>query len=215
MAGDDWLPVMCIYDLHVITECSQGTAVTCAQVWSGWRWLTTCDVYECLTCDIECRQLEMIDYLWCVLMKAGYCYHLYTGLKWLEMIDYLWCVLMTYLWLQSAGRVLLSHVHRTEVAGDDWLPVMCINDLPVIIECRQGTATTCTQDWNGWRWLTTCYVYWWLTCDYRVQAGYCYHLYTGLKWLEMIDYLPPEMLRTRLEELCLQIKVRFCSSSSC
>ncbi|KAK7094211.1 hypothetical protein V1264_007863 [Littorina saxatilis] len=41
----------------------------------------------------------------------------------------------------------------------------------------------------------------------RVQAGYCYHLYTGLKWLEMMDYLPPEMLRTRLEELCLQIKL--------
>lgn len=41
----------------------------------------------------------------------------------------------------------------------------------------------------------------------RVQPGYCYHLYTGLKWHEMIDYLPPEMLRTRLEELCLQIKL--------
>ncbi|XP_076451266.1 ATP-dependent DNA/RNA helicase DHX36-like [Babylonia areolata] len=41
----------------------------------------------------------------------------------------------------------------------------------------------------------------------RVQDGYCFHLYTGLKWLEMIDYLPPEMLRTRLEELCLQIKL--------
>nr|KAG5698926.1 hypothetical protein BaRGS_024847 [Batillaria attramentaria] len=41
----------------------------------------------------------------------------------------------------------------------------------------------------------------------RVQPGECYHLYTGLKWMDMIDYLPPEMLRTRLEELCLQIKL--------
>ncbi|KAL8564469.1 hypothetical protein ACOMHN_017611 [Nucella lapillus] len=39
------------------------------------------------------------------------------------------------------------------------------------------------------------------------EEGYCYHLYTGLKWTEVMDYLPPEMLRTRLEELCLQIKL--------
>ncbi|PVD36953.1 hypothetical protein C0Q70_03946 [Pomacea canaliculata] len=41
----------------------------------------------------------------------------------------------------------------------------------------------------------------------RVQPGYCYHLYTELQWMEMADYIPPEILRTRLEELCLQIKL--------
>ncbi|XP_067658933.1 ATP-dependent DNA/RNA helicase DHX36-like [Haliotis asinina] len=41
----------------------------------------------------------------------------------------------------------------------------------------------------------------------RVQPGVCYHLYTGLKWTEVDDYLPPEILRTRLEELCLHIKL--------
>ena len=66
----------------------------------------------------------------------------------------------------------------------------------------------CCHLYTGPQVLTTCDLYGQLTCDYRVQPGYCYHLYTGLKWLEMIDYLPPEMLRTRLEELCLQIKVR-------
>ena len=46
----------------------------------------------------------------------GYCYHLYAGL---EVDDYLWCLLLTYLWLQSDARVLLSPVHRT--AGVDYL----------------------------------------------------------------------------------------------
>ncbi|XP_053390131.1 ATP-dependent DNA/RNA helicase DHX36-like, partial [Mercenaria mercenaria] len=40
----------------------------------------------------------------------------------------------------------------------------------------------------------------------RVQPGECYHLYTSLQESLMLDYLPPEILRTRLEELCLQIK---------
>ncbi|XP_041377673.1 ATP-dependent DNA/RNA helicase DHX36-like isoform X2 [Gigantopelta aegis] len=41
----------------------------------------------------------------------------------------------------------------------------------------------------------------------RVQAGKCYHLYTSLQWNGFQDYLLPEILRTRLEELCLQIKL--------
>ena len=41
----------------------------------------------------------------------------------------------------------------------------------------------------------------------RVQPGECYHLYTRLQETMLQNYLPPEILRTRLEELCLQIKV--------
>ncbi|RUS82845.1 hypothetical protein EGW08_009367, partial [Elysia chlorotica] len=41
----------------------------------------------------------------------------------------------------------------------------------------------------------------------RVQAGHCFHLYTKFCYDSRQDYLPPEMLRTRLEELCLQIKL--------
>ncbi|OPL33377.1 hypothetical protein AM593_04156, partial [Mytilus galloprovincialis] len=41
----------------------------------------------------------------------------------------------------------------------------------------------------------------------RVQAGHCFHLFTSLKETELRDYIPPEILRTRLEELCLQIKL--------
>ncbi|GFO08215.1 hypothetical protein PoB_003472000 [Plakobranchus ocellatus] len=41
----------------------------------------------------------------------------------------------------------------------------------------------------------------------RVQAGHCFHLYTEFRYSRCRDYLPPEMLRTRLEELCLQIKL--------
>ncbi|NXM57200.1 DHX36 helicase, partial [Illadopsis cleaveri] len=41
----------------------------------------------------------------------------------------------------------------------------------------------------------------------RVQPGYCYHLYNGLRASLLDDYQLPEILRTPLEELCLQIKI--------
>ncbi|NXU44204.1 DHX36 helicase, partial [Drymodes brunneopygia] len=41
----------------------------------------------------------------------------------------------------------------------------------------------------------------------RVQAGHCYHLYNGLRASLLDDYQLPEILRTPLEELCLQIKI--------
>ncbi|XP_048776518.2 ATP-dependent DNA/RNA helicase DHX36-like isoform X2 [Ostrea edulis] len=41
----------------------------------------------------------------------------------------------------------------------------------------------------------------------RVQAGHCFHLFTSLQYSEMKEYLAPEILRTRLEELCLMIKI--------
>ena len=54
-----------------------------------------------------------------------------------------------------------------------------------------------------------CYCMWNTPCVYfRVQPGECYHLYTKFHEAGFQDYQLPEMLRTRLEELCLQIKVR-------
>ncbi|NXH35152.1 DHX36 helicase, partial [Myiagra hebetior] len=41
----------------------------------------------------------------------------------------------------------------------------------------------------------------------RVQPGHCYHLYNGLRASFLDDYQLPEILRTPLEELCLQIKI--------
>ncbi|XP_030071962.1 ATP-dependent DNA/RNA helicase DHX36 [Microcaecilia unicolor] len=41
----------------------------------------------------------------------------------------------------------------------------------------------------------------------RVQPGYCYHLYNGLRNSLLDDYQLPEIVRTPLEELCLQIKI--------
>ncbi|XP_062832754.1 ATP-dependent DNA/RNA helicase DHX36 isoform X2 [Anolis carolinensis] len=41
----------------------------------------------------------------------------------------------------------------------------------------------------------------------RVQPGQCYHLYNGLRASLLEDYQLPEILRTPLEELCLQIKI--------
>lgn len=41
----------------------------------------------------------------------------------------------------------------------------------------------------------------------RVQPGYCFHLFTQPRAQSLDDYQLPEMLRTPLEELCLQIKV--------
>ncbi|KAM8954331.1 ATP-dependent DNA/RNA helicase DHX36 [Pelodytes ibericus] len=41
----------------------------------------------------------------------------------------------------------------------------------------------------------------------RVQPGYCYHLYNSLRDSLLDDYQLPEIVRTPLEELCLQIKI--------
>lgn len=41
----------------------------------------------------------------------------------------------------------------------------------------------------------------------RVKKGYCYHLYSKARELTFDDYQLPEMLRTRLEEVILQIKI--------
>ena len=42
---------------------------------------------------------------------------------------------------------------------------------------------------------------------HRVQPGYCFHLFTQHRAEALEDYQLPEMMRTPLEELCLQIKV--------
>ena len=83
----------------------------------------------------------------------------------------------------------------------------------IVIEYSQENVTTSTQGYKRHNYKIishqryselwhTLYVYY---C--RVQPGECYHLYTGLQETQLQDYLPPEILRTRLEELCLQIKV--------
>lgn len=41
----------------------------------------------------------------------------------------------------------------------------------------------------------------------RVCPGKCYHLYNGLRASLLDAYQLPEIMRTPLEELCLQIKV--------
>ncbi|XP_014599977.1 PREDICTED: ATP-dependent RNA helicase DHX36-like [Polistes canadensis] len=41
----------------------------------------------------------------------------------------------------------------------------------------------------------------------RVKKGYCYHLYSKARELTFEDYQLPEMLRTRLEQVILQIKI--------
>ena len=40
-----------------------------------------------------------------------------------------------------------------------------------------------------------------------MQPGHCFHLFTQLQLSKMADYQLPEMLRTPLEELVLQIKI--------
>jgi len=44
-------------------------------------------------------------------------------------------------------------------------------------------------------------------CLGRVSPGKCYHLYNGLRASLLDNYQLPEIQRTPLEELCLQIKV--------
>ena len=41
----------------------------------------------------------------------------------------------------------------------------------------------------------------------RVRPGICFHLYSSFAQSQMSEYLKPEMLRTPLEEISLQIKV--------
>ena len=43
----------------------------------------------------------------------------------------------------------------------------------------------------------------------RVRSGICYHLYSSYAESKMSEYLKPEMLRTPLEGISLQIKVGF------
>lgn len=42
----------------------------------------------------------------------------------------------------------------------------------------------------------------------RVQEGVCFHLFTKFHQERLADFQQPEILRTPLEELCLQIKVK-------
>jgi ATP-dependent RNA helicase DHX36 len=44
-------------------------------------------------------------------------------------------------------------------------------------------------------------------CLYRVQSGVCYHLFSRGREAILADYPLPEMLRTRLEEVILSIKL--------
>ena len=52
-----------------------------------------------------------------------------------------------------------------------------------------------------------------MLCEYdifpphRVQAGHCFHLFTRHRLGQLAEYQQPEMLRTPLEELVLQIKI--------
>eukprot|EP00252_Welwitschia_mirabilis_P018479 TRINITY_DN4106_c0_g1_i1.p1 TRINITY_DN4106_c0_g1~~TRINITY_DN4106_c0_g1_i1.p1 ORF type:complete len:1010 (-),score=207.73 TRINITY_DN4106_c0_g1_i1:315-3344(-) len=49
----------------------------------------------------------------------------------------------------------------------------------------------------------------------RVQSGVCYHLYPRIIYDNMAEYQLPEMLRTPLQELCLQIKSLQLGKVSC
>lgn len=42
----------------------------------------------------------------------------------------------------------------------------------------------------------------------RVQAGVAFHLFPTAQWTDMAEYQLPEMLRTPLEQLCLQVRSR-------
>ena len=42
---------------------------------------------------------------------------------------------------------------------------------------------------------------------FRVKKGVCYHLFTQYHWDNFADYTLPEILRTPLDALGLQIKV--------
>ena len=50
-----------------------------------------------------------------------------------------------------------------------------------------------------------------ILCSARVQEGHCIRLYTEWHYNKMLEYQLPEILRTPLEELILQIKVCMCS----
>jgi len=41
----------------------------------------------------------------------------------------------------------------------------------------------------------------------RVQEGHCFHLFTHHRYSKMEEFQKPEILRTPLEELILQIKI--------
>lgn len=86
-----------------------------------------------------------------------------------------------------------------------------IDDVVFVIDCGKIKVKDFIAEQN----LTTLEAQWVSTANARqrrgragrVQPGHCFHLYTSLREMELRDYIPPEMLRTRLEELCLSIKL--------
>ncbi|XP_064611599.1 ATP-dependent DNA/RNA helicase DHX36-like [Liolophura sinensis] len=86
-----------------------------------------------------------------------------------------------------------------------------IDDVVYVIDCGKIKVKNFVPESN----LTTLEPHWVSVANARqrrgragrVQPGECYHMFTRLKLSQMEEYLKPEILRTRLEEICLQIKL--------
>ena len=73
-----------------------------------------------------------------------------------------------------------------------------------IVQFARDNHTVCSTFSAELLWKVHLRIVW---SDDRVQPGYCFHLFTKYHADALEDYQLPEMLRTPLEELCLQIKV--------
>lgn len=85
-----------------------------------------------------------------------------------------------------------------------------IDDIVYVIDCGKIKLTTFQSGSN----ITTLEAQWGAKANAkqrrgragRVQAGHCFYLFTKLQESKMVDFIPAEILRTPLEELCLKIK---------
>nr|CAB3237884.1 ATP-dependent RNA helicase DHX36 [Phallusia mammillata] len=86
-----------------------------------------------------------------------------------------------------------------------------IDDIVYVIDCGKSKMNNFnySKDLNtlGANWLTKANARQRRGRAGRVQAGYCFHLYTKLQEEKLSEFMQPEILRTPLDQTCLQIKI--------
>ncbi|XP_028099499.1 DExH-box ATP-dependent RNA helicase DExH3-like [Camellia sinensis] len=189
------------------------------------------DTQDSLSCwNPDCIGFNLIEYLLCNICekeKPGAVLVFMTG--W-DDISSLKDKLLAHPILGDSGRVLLLACHGSMASEEQRLifdepedgvrkivlatniaeTSITINDVVFVIDCGKAKETSYDALNN-----TPCLLPSWISKASarqrrgragRVQPGECYHLYPRCVYDAFADYQLPELLRTPLQSLCLQIK---------
>ncbi|KAL7260391.1 hypothetical protein ACSBR1_006121 [Camellia fascicularis] len=189
------------------------------------------DTQDSLSCwNPDCIGFNLIEYLLCNICekeKAGAVLVFMTG--W-DDISSLKDKLLAHPILGDSGRVLLLACHGSMPSEEQRLifdepedgvrkivlatniaeTSITINDVVFVIDCGKAKETSYDALNN-----TPCLLPSWISKVSaqqrrgragRVRPGECYHLYPKCVYDAFADYQLPEILRTPLQSLCLQIK---------